>query len=333
MKLRILLISCFFCAASAVFAQEKSITLEDIWKNNTFRTERLQALHPMSNGTEYAVQNFDRAARLGTVDIYNYESGEKVRTAVSTADINGLDYFISYEFGPNEEQVLLTTKLKSIYRRSTLAEYYVYNTLSRKLTKVAEDLIQEPTFSPDGKKIAYGKDNNLFILNIEKGATSQITTDGEKNKLINGITDWVYEEEFAFVRAFDWSADSKHLAYITFDETDVPEFSMDVYGEDLYQTQQVFKYPKAGEANAKVAVRVFDTEKNRLSLINFPDRDAYYIPRLQWTKDNDVLSIQTLNRHQNSLKLFAYDTDSLQLTGRVRKMDGIIFIIIMQMVL
>ncbi len=322
MRLRLLLVSCFICAVSAVYAQDKSITLEDIWKNNTFRAERLQALHPMANGKEYAVQNFDRQTRIGTVDIYDYESGQKVRTAVSTTEINGLDYFISYEFGPNEEQVLLSTKLEQIYRRSALGEYYVYNTLSRKLTKVADELIQEPTFSPDGKKIAYGRDNNLYILDIEKSATSQITTDGEKNKIINGITDWVYEEEFAFVRAFDWSADSKHLAYIVFDETDVPEFSMDVYGKDLYQTQQVFKYPKAGEANAKVAVRVFDVEKKTLSLINFPARDAYYIPRIQWTKDNSTLSIQTLNRHQNVLKLFAYDKGNQKITKLLEETDA-----------
>lgn len=322
MRLFFLFLSALLLSASTLTAQKKSISLEDIWKNNTFRTERLQALHPMSNGTEYAVQNFDRNTREGTVAIYSYESGEKVRTAVSTSAINGLDYFISYEFGPNEEQVLLSTKIEPIYRRSALGQYVVYNTLSRKLTKVADELIQEPTFSPDGKKIAYGRDNNLFILDIEKGVTSQITTNGQKNKIINGITDWVYEEEFAFVRAFDWSADSKHLAYIMFDETAVPEFSMDVYGKGLYQEQQVFKYPKAGEANAKVSVRVFDIEKKQLSLLDFATKDAYYVPRIQWTKDKDVLAVQTLNRHQDVLKLYAFDKTNQKITTLLEERDA-----------
>ena len=267
MRLPFLFWSCFLLI-STVTAQKKSITLEDIWKKGTFRSERLQALHSMANGKEYAVKNFDRETRIGTVDIYSYESGKKVRTVISTTAIDGLDYFISYEFGPDEKQVLLSTKLESIYRRSALGEYYVYNTLTKKLTKVADELIQEPTFSPDGKKIAYGRDNNLFIFDITEGTTSQITTNGEKNKIINGITDWVYEEEFAFVRAFDWSADSKHLAYIVFDETDVREFSMDVYGKELYQTQEVFKYPKAGEANAKVSLEVFDITRGESSTLS-----------------------------------------------------------------
>jgi dipeptidyl-peptidase-4 len=124
-------VAVFLLASTAIIAQKKSISLEDIWKDGTFRMERLDRLHSMANGTEYAVQNYDRAAKVGSVDIYNYESGLKVRTAVNTSDIDGLDYFISYEFGPAEKQVLLSTKLKSIYRRSSLGEYYVFNTLSR----------------------------------------------------------------------------------------------------------------------------------------------------------------------------------------------------------
>lgn len=317
MRLHSFMIAFLLVATSTICAQNKSITLKDIWKDNTFRTERLQALHSMSNGTEYAVQNFDRAARLGTVDIYNYESGKKVSTPVSTADIDGLDYFISYEFGPKEEQVLLSTKIQPIFRRSTLGEYYVYNTLSRKLTKVSDDLIQEPTFSPDGSKIAYGKENNLFVFEISSGATSQITFDGEKNKIINGITDWVYEEEFAFVRAFDWSADSNRIAYIRFDESEVPEFSMDVYGKELYQTQHVFKYPKAGEANAAVSVFVHTLDmkgsrKTQATRVNLDIENAYYVPRIKWSKNASELSIQTLNRHQNELRLYMFDAQSYQ---------------------
>ncbi len=326
MRLHTFLIAVFLLAIQSATAQKKQISLEDIWKNGTFRAERLQSIHSMANGQEYAVQNFDRATRTGSVDIYSYDTGKKVRTAVSSADIDGLDYFISYEFSDDEQQVLLATKLQSIFRRSTLGEYYVWNTLSRKLTKVSDDLIQEPTFSPDGKKIAYGKDNNLFVFDIASGATQQLTTDGKKNSIINGITDWVYEEEFGFVRAFDWSADSKKIAYIRFDESEVPEFSMDVYGNKLYQTQTVFKYPKAGEPNAKVSLRLhnLDTGNSRKAKdveINLGDNAGYYIPRISWSKDPNVLSVQTLNRHQDTLKLSLFNASTYQTTLAVLETD------------
>lgn len=329
MRIYTLMIAIFLLASPTITAQNKTITIADIWKKNTFRTERLQALHSLANGKEYAVQNFDRDTRVGSVDIYNYETGQKVRTAVSTADIEGLDYFISYEFSADEQKVLLSTQLKSIYRRSTLGEYYVYDLVSQKLTKVSDDLIQEPTFSPDGSKIAYGKNNNLYVFDITTNTTGQFTFDGKKNSIINGITDWVYEEEFGFVRAFDWSADGDRIAYIRFDETNVPEFSMDVYGNELYQKQQVFKYPKAGEANAKVSIHVYSlgnalegtnvVNTKQLSLGNV---DAYYIPRIQWTKNSDVLSLQTLNRHQNDLKLVFYNAATNKVTQALRDKDN-----------
>ncbi len=326
MKLYSLTIAIFLLAVQSVSAQNKQITLEDIWKDGTFRAERLQSIHSMNNGKEYAVQNFDRSTRTASVDIYSYATGDKVRTAVSSADIPELDYFMSYTFSDDEKKVLLSTKLQSIFRRSTLGEYYVWNTLSRKLTKISDDLIQEPTFSPDGTMIAYGKGNNLYVFNIEDQTTEQLTSDGKKNSIINGITDWVYEEEFAFVRAFDWSADSKKIAYIRFDETEVPEFSMDVYGTELYQTQSVFKYPKAGEANAKVTLRLhtLDTGNSKRAKdvqIDLGNNDGYYIPRILWTKDPNVLSVQTLNRHQDTLKLSLFNANTFQTDLAVLETD------------
>ena len=326
MKIQLFLSAILLMAIQSATAQKKQITLEDIWKDGTFSAERLQSIHSMANGQEYAVQNFDRASRTGSVDIYSYATGDKVRTAVSSADIDGLDYFISYEFSGDEKQVLLATKLQSIFRRSTLGEFYVWNTLSRKLTKVSDDLIQEPTFSPDGTMIAYGKDNNLYVFHINEGTTEQLTTDGKKNSVINGITDWVYEEEFGFVRAFDWSADSKKIAYVRFDETDVPEFSMDIYGKELYQTQSVFKYPKAGEANANVTLRLHNLDGGNSSKakdveINLGDNAGYYIPRISWSKDPNVLSVQTLNRHQDTLKLSLFNAATYQTKLAVLETD------------
>ena len=249
-------------ATSALTAQNKQITLEEIW-NGTFRTEGLQALHSMKNGQQYSVLNFDRANRATTIDIYDYKTLEKTKTLVSSADINAIPYFTDYTFSEDESKVLLATEEESIFRRSTLGKYFVFDTETGKTTLVTEDKIQEPTFSPDGTKIAFGLNNNLYVKDLSSGKITQFTADGVKNKIINGITDWVYEEEFSFVRAFDWNADSNKIAFIRFDETDVPEFSMDVYGEDLYPTQSVFKYPKAGEKNAEVSLHIYDLKTNK----------------------------------------------------------------------
>ncbi|MDA0327379.1 MAG: alpha/beta fold hydrolase, partial [Bacteroidetes bacterium] len=167
------------------------------------------------------------------------------------------------------------------------------------------------TFSPDGSKVAYGFQNNIFIKNLETDTTTQITFDGEKNKIINGITDWVYEEEFAFVRAFEWNSNGQKIAYLKFDEAEVPEFSMDVYGQGLYQTQQVFKYPKAGEKNAIVSLHVYDFKAQASNEVKVDKAYTdFYIPRIKWTNAAAILSAQFLNRHQNELDLWAINTDS-----------------------
>lgn len=292
----------FIATISTSVAQQKEITLEDIW-GGTFRTERLDVLRSLNNGKEYSVLNYDREKKASTVDVYDYKSGNKVRTLVNTEDLPGIDYIISYEFSSDESKLMLATQLQQIYRRSSLGTYYVYDIKSKKLTLVSKDQIQEPTFNHDGSKIAYGHDNNLFVKDISNGEVRQITTDGKKNSIINGITDWVYEEEFAFVRAFDWNKDGSKIAYIRFDETHVPEFSMDVYGGDLYQTQQVFKYPKAGEANALVTLHLYDLNSGNTSKVDISKYNNYYIPRIKWTNDAAILSVQLTNRHQNELDL------------------------------
>ncbi len=303
------LIVCLLLSAAAV-AQKKAITLDDVW-NGVYRTKGLDDLHSMQNGKAYAVFNFDRVERSTRVEIYNYKTGEKVKTLVSSADLPELNYFTDYSFSADESHVLLATEGASIYRYSSKARYYVYNVKTKGLIEVAEGKIQEPTFSPDGKKVAYVFENNIYVFDIASGSTDQITFDGVKNKIKNGITDWVYEEEFTFVRAFEWNATSSKIAFIQFDETQVPEFSMDVYGKGLYQTQEVFKYPKAGTENAKVEVFVFDIERNTTTPIAFTKSYIdFYIPRLQWTPKGEVLSVQVLNRAQNALDLWFVNTDT-----------------------
>ena len=305
---KIFALTCFL-ATSLLSAQNKEISLEDIW-NGTFRTQGMDALHSLKNGKQYSVLNFDRTTGTTTIDIYDYSTLEKTKTLVSSADLEALRYFSDYTFSANENQVLLATNEESIFRRSTLGNYYVLNTNTGKVIEVAEQKIQEPTFSPDGTKVAYGRDNNIYVKDLESGKTTQITTDGVKNKIINGITDWVYEEEFGFVRAFEWNADSNKIAFIRFDETLVPEFSMDVYGDKLYQTQTVFKYPKAGEANAIVSLHIHNLENNNTRAVTLDkDYNDFYIPRIKWTNDADVLSAQYMNRHQNELDLWMIDAN------------------------
>ena len=266
-------------ATNLTFAQKKAVTLEEIW-GGAFRTEGLDEIRSLKNGTQYTVLNFDRAAKTTSVDIYDYASLAKVGTIVNSANLENIPYFTSYEFTADESKVLLATEVESIFRRSSLGIYYIYDVKTGKTIKISEDKIQEPTLSPDNSKVAYVFDNNIYIYDISKNSTAMVTKDGVKNKIINGVTDWVYEEEFAFVRAFDWNADGSKIAFLRFDETNVPEFSMDVYGAELYQTQQVFKYPKAGENNAMVSLHMLDVKSSEISKIALPS--SYYIPRIKW---------------------------------------------------
>ena len=303
--LRILSLFCFL-ATTFLTAQNKEFTLDEIW-SGTFRTEGLEALHSMNNGQQYSVLNFDRASGATTIDIYDYKTLEKVKTLVSSKDLD-LKYFSDYTFSKDENKILLAFEEESIFRRSSLGKYVVYDVSDKSVHSVANYKIQEPTFSPDGKKVAYGYQNNLYVKNLESNDVTQLTFDGEKNKVINGITDWVYEEEFGFVRAFDWNADSNKIAFIRFDESDVPEFSMDVYGKDLYQTQTVFKYPKAGERNAVVSLHLFDLDKNKLEEVKVNKTyNDFYIPRIKWSHDANMLSAIYMNRHQNQLDLWMID--------------------------
>ena len=261
----IYLFTCLFVLTAT--AQKKSISLDQIW-DGTLRTQGMTALHSMNNGQQYSVLNFDRSSRSTSVDLYDYKTLSKVKTLATSQTMDAIPYFTNYTFSDDESQVILETDTESIYRYSVLGLYYVYNISSGTLEKISDDKIQEPVFSPDGTKVAYGRNNNIFIKDLSSGTTKQITFDGEKNKIINGITDWVYEEEFSFVRAFEWNKASNKIAFIRFDETNVPEFSMDVYGKELYPDQNVFKYPKAGELNSVVSLHIYDLNRNATVNVN-----------------------------------------------------------------
>ena len=299
---------------STLSAQEKSISLDDI-NEGVFRAEYLSALRSMNDGKEYSVYNYDRKSKNSTIDVYDYKTGDKVRTLLNTAEIEGIDYIISYQFSDDETKLLLATKLKQIYRRSSVGIYYVYDLNLKELTLVSDHQIQEPTFNGDSSKLAYGYNNNLFVKDLNSGETKQLTSDGKVNRIINGITDWVYEEEFSVVRAFDWNISGDKIAFIRFDETEVPEFLMDIMGNELYPTQQVFKYPKAGEKNAEVSLHIYDLKTDQISQVDLSGFNNYYIPRIKWTKDSSLLSVQLLNRPQNKLDLILVDVSNKNATS------------------
>ncbi len=297
-----------FLSGFNLIAQQK-LTVEEIY-SGAFRTETMDELFAMKNSNQYTVLNFDRSSRSMQLDLYDFATLQKINTIVDTKNFpelaDGIDSFV---FSKDEKQLLIANNTNAIFRYSFTADYFLYNLASKKLTKIASQL-QEPTFSPDGLKIGFAKENNLFIYDIASEKITQVTTDGKKNSVINGITDWVYEEEFAFVRAYDWSADSKKLAYIRFDESQVPEFSMTIFQKELYPKMETFKYPKAGEKNSEVSLFVYDVNTGSSKEVNLGNYNDFYIARLKWTNDPNLVSIQVLNRHQDNLDLLFIDAVS-----------------------
>lgn len=301
MKLHTLL---FVFALSLIIqatAQQKAISLEELWEKG-YATSSLEELHSMNNGEQYTVMEARPVTGVSAIVAYDYVSSEKTGTIVQAGPGNNIPYFTSYEFSTDENRILLGTVVTKLYRHSKEGIYYVYDRKSEELIKVSASAIREPAFSPDGNYVSYVLENNIYLLDLNSRATRQITTDGIENSIINGVTDWVYEEEFSFVRAYEWNSASNKIAFLRFDESAVPEFTMDIFGNALYPSQKQFKYPKAGEANSVVTLHLYDISSGKADLI--PLGDAYYIPRIQWMHNANHLSVQTLNRHQDDLKLY-----------------------------
>ncbi|MFV8367034.1 S9 family peptidase [Flavobacterium sp. XS1P27] len=303
------IIALFLFLCFTVVGQQK-ITIDELY-NGTFRAQGMDELQSLKNTNQYTVLNADRQSRSMQIDLYDFATLKKVSTLIDTKSHRELSGGIdSYTFDASEKMILLACNTNQIFRHSFTADYYLYDIANKKLKKLFDFQVQEPTFSPDGKKIAYAKENNLYVYDLASNKSTPITTDGQKNSIINGITDWVYEEEFAFVKAFDWSADSKKVAYIRFDESQVPEFSMSMFGKELYPMMQTFKYPKAGEKNALVSLHIYDVNSNAIKNVNLGNYNDFYIARMKWTNDANTLSAQVLNRHQNNLDLLFIDGNS-----------------------
>ena len=297
--MRISIFGLFFILPYLLNAQK--ISLDEIW-NDEFVPELLDGLKSMNDGDRYTYLKKNELKNESTIFLEYYKSYDK-KEIILSSKLPLVPYFSDYEFSKDEKKILITSEKDEIYRRSSRAIFWVYNTIDSSIQMVFNKKIQEPYFSPDGNKIAFAYNRNLYVKDLIDNSITQITNDGN-NEIINGITDWVYEEEFGFVKAFLWSPDSSKLVFMRFDESEVPLFSMDIYGKGLYQFPYKFRYPKAGESNSKVSLNLYDLKSKSISKIEFSEKpEPYYIPRLKFTKDQNLLSVQTINRKQNHLKL------------------------------
>ena len=308
-KMKLLKTVLFLLLPLALFGQTKKITNDDIW-NFIFSTERLEAIHPLTTASQYTVLKVDRRTRTSKVVAYDYATAKEAKEVVNSATSISVPFFNYYSFSKDENKLLLETETEPIYRRSKRAKYFVYDRTTKKSTLLFGSKVQEPKFSPDGSKVAFVFERNVFIKDLAADTVDQITSDGSEH-IINGLTDWVYEEEFGFVRAFDWNSDGTALVFMQFDETLVPTYSMDVIGYELYPLPYTFKYPKAGENNSVVGLHLYDIHSKKLSEIKLGDDKPYYIPRIKFSPNKNKLIVQTINRHQNHLKLWSYDIEAL----------------------
>ncbi len=302
----------FLLATFATHAQTESITLEKLWTERYFSPKTITRGESMNDGLHYTLIKDGNK-----INKHRYETGELVETLFTTAsyleDDDGNPINIdTYIFSPDESMLLIGVNQESIYRRSRRAEYYLYDIASQSLSALSEGTTQRlPDFSPDGSMIAFVRQNNLYVKEIESGREYAVTTDGKYNHIINATTDWVYEEEFYLTKGFEWSPDSRRIAYMRFDESHVKEFVMMKYGQ-LYPEEYRFKYPKAGEENAHVTLHIYYIETQETIQVDVGEEKDQYIPRLQWTQDPGLLSFQRLNRHQNFLEILFADAETGQ---------------------
>jgi dipeptidyl-peptidase-4 len=288
---------------------QTGITNELIWTSPEFSSEMVSGLNSMNDGLHYT--SLEEESKATSIVKYSYETGQKVSVVATAKEIFGNDakQIEGYEFSADEKQILVETETEPIYRYSYYANYFIYNLETKKTVPLADfkkGKQRLATFSPNGQYVAFVRDNNLFIFNSANKQETQVSTDGKMNEIINGATDWVYEEEFALVRGFDWSPNSDKLAYLSFQEKDVPEYGMDMYGA-LYPERETFKYPKAGEKNSVVKVFIYELKGAMNGMVDVGTNPDQYIPRLKWTQNNNQLCVMRMNRLQNNLEFLLTD--------------------------
>ncbi len=288
----------------------KQFKFDDFFKDNTFYSPGVRGFRSMKDGVNYVVAE-GRGTKLV---VHSYETGEAVNTLLDLAvfKTDKFKNFSDYSFNSDETKVLLLTDREAIYRRSFTANYFVFDLMKQTLTPVSENGKQQlATFSPDGSMIAFVRLNNLYYTDLATGKETQVTSDGKFNYIINGVPDWVYEEEFEFNKAFEWSPDGQYLAWVRFDESKVPQFSMTMFqGQEpsldenkLYPGVSTFKYPKAGDPNSVVSVHTFNISSGQKQIMDIGTETDIYIPRIRFTQDPNKLAIFRLNRLQNNFEI------------------------------
>ncbi|PKP48953.1 MAG: S9 family peptidase [Bacteroidetes bacterium HGW-Bacteroidetes-11] len=315
----LLLVISLSSMAMVTFAQSESkpFTLDDLLRKRVFASASVYGIRSMNDGLHYTTLSSD----YRKIEKFSYKTGKKV------ADILDLEQFeddkvkmvVDYEFSADESKVLIQSDYEPLYRRSFKANYFIYDIKSKAFTPLSDKGMQQlATFSPDGSKIAFVRDNNIFITDIATGKEQPITTDGKFNEIINGAPDWVYEEEFSFNKAFEWSPDGKKLAYMKFDERNVKMFGMTMFqGQKpaldenaLYPANSQFKYPKAGEDNSVVTVHIYNLESGNTIRVNVGPEKDQYIPRIRFTSDPLILAVLRLNRLQNELEILKVNANT-----------------------
>lgn len=305
-----LVFSIFVLVLSAISLQaqnKKQITLDDIFAKGTFQMAGVSGFTSLNDSRYYC--NMDNDANILR---YEFSTGNLIDTIIKHSDLifdNSILDFSNFEFSADEKKILFSSNTESLYRHSTQSNIFVYDVKKKQLFQPVTFKVMNATFSPDGNKVAYVKDNNLFYYDLLQKKEETITTDGKLNNIINGATDWVYEEEFAIWKGFTWSPNSDKIAFYRFDESKVKEFEMTMFGK-LYPSTTKFKYPKAGEANSTINILVYDLRSELNAEMEIGKEADIYIPRMQFTKDNNTLAIQRLNRLQNKLEILLANTST-----------------------
>ncbi len=298
---------------SAAYSQtgSKIVDLKEITGGAFYARSAGGGIRSMADGEHYTEMNRERTAIIR----YSYASGQAVDTLfnVNRARECSFDRIQNYEVSSTGHHILLYTDIEDIYRHSYRATVYDYDVRRNLVKPLSENSgkVMIPTFSPDGRMVAFVRDNNIFIKKFDFDTEVQVTTDGRINAILNGVTDWVYEEELVVTNLMSWSADNDFLAYVRSDETAVPEYRMPMYEGLLYPEDYAYKYPKAGERNSSVSLHLYNVTDRSTKAVKLPIDEGSYIPRIAFTDNADELAVMTLNRQQNDFKMYYVHPKSL----------------------